>query len=155
MRPKLAGLVLGLSLLALPPASLAGHESSAPGAKARGDRGGLVAKDSAKKRPAAAVARVTLADFGKVSYAITSSQNNLPVDWGITVRCVKGSLIDYFPGPGDFRTSTKKTAFDGSFPVPLADPDSCTFAVAAQIARNDLGKRINVRIYNRRSVSGG
>lgn len=149
MKTRAAGMVMGLCLLALPAASFGGGDQGAPGAPARGgDRGQLVAKDSAKKRPAASTARITMTDFGKVSYAITSNPDHLPIDWAYTVRCVKGSLIDYFPGPGDLRTTTKKTTIDGTFPTPLADPDYCTFAVSGQIA-SESGKRVYTKIYNK------
>ncbi len=43
----------------------------------------------------------------------------------------------------------KKTTISGTFNVPLADPDECTFAVAGQIAKNNLGKSVQVKIYNK------
>ena len=124
-------------------------DSSTPSGQTYAGKGKLVAKDTAKRRPAAAVARVSLTDFGKVSFKIASKPGHLPVDWGFTVRCTKGALIDYFPGPGDHRTKTSKTAIKGNFPIPLADPDECTFAAAGQIARNKLGKTVAVKIYNK------
>ena len=80
---------------------------------------------------------------------LSTGPPHLPVDWAVTVRCTKGSLIDYYPGPGDVRTTTKQTTIKGSYPIPLADPDECTFAAAGQIARNDLGKSVSVKIYNK------
>src|SRR4051794_16919547 len=129
MKRKMIVAAVTMGALALPAASL--------GDAHRG-YGQLVAKDSAKDNPAAAVARVTLSDFGKVSYRVSGRPSDVKVDWGITVRCVKGSLIDYFPGPGDFKTGTKKAGFGGTYPTNvLADPDYCTFAVAAQTFENE------------------
>lgn len=146
MRRRVIGAVVGLGLLALPATSLGGGQTTDSVAQATRAAGELVAKDSAKRRPAASTAWVTLTDFGKVSYAITSNPEHLPIDWAYTVRCVKGSLIDYFPGPGDLHTTTKQTSIRGTFPIPLADPDSCTFAVSGQIA-SDRGKRVFTKIY--------
>lgn len=147
MKRSVVATMVGIGLLALPASSLGGPERGAPDAH-RGSRGHIVARDSAKKRPAAAVARVTMSDFGKVSFRITSNPKRLRIDWAYTVRCVKGSLIDYFPGPGDLRTTTKRTVISGHFPIPLADPDFCTFAVAGQIAK-DGGHRVTTKIYNK------
>lgn len=149
MKRRIAAMIVGMGALALPATSLGGAEGGAgEGAHARGGYGQVVAKDSAKRRPAAAVARVTMSDFGKLSYKITSNPKHLPIDWAYTVRCVKGSLIDYFPGPGDLHTTTKKTVIHGTFPLALADPDYCTFAVAGQIA-TDGGHRVTTKIYNK------
>lgn len=150
MKRKAIAVAIGLAALVLP-ASLLGEGVAAKPAE-RATLGAVVARDSARDNPAAAVARVTLtrAEFGKVSYRITSVPNRTKVDWGITSRCVKGSLIDYFPGPGDFRTDTKPGGFGGTFPVPLADPDFCTFAVAALTYKYEAGKRVTVKIYNKR-----
>ena len=151
MKKKAAGILAGLTLLAIPASSLGG-DAQPSAATYAGGKGQLVAKDRAKRRPAAAVARVTLKgnEIGRVSYSISSRPDHLPVDWGFTTRCVKGALIDYFPGPGDFKTKTEKTAIRGTYRIPLADPDYCTFAVAGQIARNNLGRRVIVKIYNKR-----
>lgn len=152
MKRKAAGVIIGLGLLALPATSLGGSGSTEPAApERRAKLGAVIAKDSAKKRPAYAVARVTLPRerIGRVSYRVTTTPKKLPVEWGITTRCMKGSLIDYFPGPGDFKTTQKPSGFKGYYPVPLADPDTCTFAVAATIHKNKLGKRVQVKIFNR------
>jgi hypothetical protein len=141
--------IVAAGALALPAASLGGAEREAGDAHARGGYGQLVAKDSAKDNPAAAAARATLTDFGTVSYRITANPSDTKVSWGITSRCVKGSLIDYWPGPGDFKTTTKKAGFSGPIPIALADPDYCTFAVAAQTYKNDAGKRVTVKLFNK------
>jgi hypothetical protein len=148
MSRKLTGVLAALAVMAAPTAIALGGGNPPDRAVSKG-KGSLVAKDSAKKRPAAAVARVTLKDFGKVSYAISSKPGHLPIDWAVTVRCVKGSLIDYYPGPGDVHTTTKNATIKGTYPIPLKDPDSCTFAVAGQIHKNDLGKRVITKIYNK------
>jgi len=150
LKKKAAGILAGLTLLAIPASSLGG-DAQPSAATYAGGKGQLVAKDRAKRRPAAAVARVTLKgnEIGRVSYSISSRPDHLPVDWGFTTRCVKGALIDYFPGPGEFKTTTKNTAIKGTYRIPLADPDYCTFAVAGQIARNNLGKRVIVKIFNK------
>jgi hypothetical protein len=109
-------------------------------------RSSVVAKDHAKDNPAAAVARVTLSNFGKVSYRITANPKDVKVDWGVTSRCMKGPLIDYWPAPGKFKTMTKKAGFGGTYPVPLADPDFCTFSVAANTDTVGLGKGVTVKI---------
>lgn len=152
MKRRTVGLICGVGLLALPATTLGGEERSSGDTQERGGKQGqLIARDSAKKRPAYAVARVTLAgdQIGKVSFRVATSPKRTPVDWGFTTRCVKGSLIDYFPGPGDFKTTTKPSGFGGTFPVPLADPDFCTFAVGATIFKNDTGKRVSVKIFNK------
>ena len=137
---------MALAMLVLPAIAIGDR------APQRAKLGSLVAKDSAKDNPAAAVAQVTLerGEIGKLSYKITTVPKKTKVDWGITARCVKGSLIDYFPGPGDFRTQTKPGGFDGTIPRPLKDPDFCTFAVAGQTFKNDAGKRVTVSIYNKK-----
>jgi hypothetical protein len=151
MIKKLAGTVAVIAVVAVPTSLALGDGGSGGGdAQARaGGRGHLVAKDTAKRRPAAAVARVTLKKFGKVSYVISSKPGHLPVDWAFTTRCTKGFLIDYYPGPGDVHTTTKKTTIAGTFKIPLSDPDECTFAAAGQIAKNKLGKTVSVKIYNK------
>lgn len=150
MKKRVAGAIIGLGLLALPATSFGDKDSSS--APKRGGKGGVVAKDSAKDNPAAAVAQVTLNgdQIGKVSYRITANPSRTKVDWGITTRCVKGFLIDYFPGPGQFKTRTKPAGFGGKFSLPLADPDFCTFAVAGQTFKNDAGKRVTVKIFNKK-----
>lgn len=151
MFKKAAGTVAALVLMAGTGGIALGGQSDKAPVKARAGKGQLVAKDTAKRRPAAAVARVTLSDFGKVSYTISSSPEHLPIDWAYTVRCTKGALIDYFPGPGDVHTTTRKTTIEGTFKnIPLSDPDSCQFAVAGQIAANKLGHTVSVKIYNQK-----
>ena len=147
MKRNVVVVVLGLTLLAVPATTL-----GKPAPAERAQLGAVVARDSAKDNPAAAVAQVTLqkSEMGKLSYRISTVPNRTKVDWGITTRCVKGSLIDYFPGPGDFRTGTKPAGFGGTFPLPLRDPDFCTFAVAGQTFEHDAGKRVTVKIFNKR-----
>ncbi len=147
MKRRMVVVALGLTLLAVPATTL-----GKPGAAERAKYGAMVAMDSAKDNPAAAVAQVTLqrGEMGTLRYRITTVPNRTKVDWGITTRCVKGSLIDYFPGPGDFRTGTKPAGFGGKFPKPLADPDFCTFAVAGQTFEHEAGKRVTVKIFNKR-----
>ena len=151
MKRRVAGAIIGLGLLALPASSFGDRDGSQ--LAKRGGKGAVVAKDSAKDNPAAAVAQVTLNgdQIGKVSYRISANPKRTKVDWGITTRCVKGFLIDYFPGPGEFKTRTKPAGFGGKYRnVPLADPDFCTFAVAGQTFKNDAGKRVTVKILNKK-----
>lgn len=148
MKRKVAAILAGLALLAIPASSLGGDSSPARSSQTYAGKGRLVAKDSAKRRPAAAVARVTLKKFGRVSYSISSKPGHLPVDWAVTTRCVKGAEIGYFPGAGDVSTTTKKTTVTGTFKIPLRRPDRCTFAVAGQIAKNKLGKRVVSKIFS-------
>jgi hypothetical protein len=147
MKRTMVAAIAVAGALALPATSLGGRDDD--GVHERGKLGQRVAKDSAKDNPAAAVARVTLDGYSNVSYRITGSPKDIKVDWGVTSRCVKGSLIDYWPGPGDFKTGTKKAGFKGKIPVPLADPDYCTFAVAAQTFKHDAGKRVTVALYKK------
>jgi hypothetical protein len=150
MFKKVSGIVAALALMAVTASiALGGQSDRAPAQTYAGGKGGLVAKDTAKRRPAAAVARVTLSDFGTVSYSVSTTPEHLPVDWAWTVRCTKGALIDYAPGPGDVHTTTRKTPFGGTYDIPLADPDSCQFAIAGQIASNKLGHTVSVKIYNK------
>lgn len=146
MKRRLAGTTMVLAMLVLP-ATVLGVKTTE-----RAKLGSLVAKDSAKDNPAAAVAQITLdrEELGKVSYKITTVPKKTKVDWGVTSRCVKGSLIDYFPGPGDFKTGTKPGGFSGTISQYLADPDFCTFAVAGQTFKNDAGKRVTVSLYNKK-----
>lgn len=150
MKRKALTVAIGLAALALP-ATLLGEGVAAKPVK-RAKLGAVVAHDSARDNPAAAVARVTLqrGEIGKLSFRVSTVPKRTKVDWGITTRCVKGALIDYFPGPGDFKTDTKPGGFGGKFPLPLADPDYCTFAVAGQTFENEAGKRVTVKIYNKR-----
>ncbi len=148
MRTKL-GVMATVLVVALATVSLVGGAGAAPRSVTYAKPGKLIAKDRAKRRPATAVARKTLTDFQGVFYEITSSPGHLPIDWSFTTRCMKGSLIDYYPGPGDHRTKTKRTTIGGKFPVPLADPDFCTFTVAGQIHKNKLGKTVTVKIYKK------
>lgn len=153
MKRKLAGGTFAvIAALVISGASLDGSGSATEAGASqtfKGKRGKLVAKDSAKANPAAAVAQVDLKRFGKVSYAITTKPKRQPVQWGITVRCEKGFTIDYFPGPGEFKTTTKKTTIKGVYrTIPVKDPDVCRFAVAGQIAPGKRGK-VFTKIYNR------
>jgi hypothetical protein len=149
MIKKLAGTIAVVAVVAVPTSLALGDGGNGDVQSRAGGRGKLVAKDSAGRRPAAAVARVTLKKFGKVSYVISSKPGHLPVDWAYTTRCTKGFLIDYYPGPGDVHTTTKKTTISGTFKIPLADPDKCQFAAAGQIAKNKLGHSVSVKIYNK------
>ena len=155
MFKKVSGIVVALALMALT-ASIAfgGQSDKSPAQTYAAGKGHLVAKDTAKRRPAAAVARVTLpADKfgpGTVSYSVTSNPEHLPIDWAQTVRCVKGPLIDYEPGPGDVHTTRRKTPFGATYKIPLNDPDSCQFAVAGQIGANKLGHTVTVKILNKK-----
>ncbi len=150
MFKKAAGIVAALALMAVTASIALGGQSDGSSSQTYGGKGHLVAKDTAKRRPAAAVARVTLNDFRTVRYAVSSKPEHLPVDWAFTTRCTNGALIDYYPGPGDVHTTTRKTPFSGTYKIPLADPDSCQFAVAGQIARNKLGHSVAVKIYNKK-----
>jgi hypothetical protein len=146
MKRRLAIVAAGVIALAVPAVSLATRGDDAGRAQGAVARTTVVARDHAKDNPAAAVARVTLSNFRKVTYKITGNPRNVKVDWGITSRCVKGPLIDYWPPPGKFKTRTKKEGFGGTYPVPIADPDYCTFAVAANTDTVDLGKGVTVKI---------
>ncbi len=145
MNRRIAIAIVATAALAVPAVSLGLKNGDADGSKPRAS---VVAKDHAKDNPAAAVARATLSNFGKVTYRITASPKDVKVDWGVTSRCMKGPLIDYWPRPGKFRTTTKKAGFKGTYPVPLADPDFCTFAVAANTDTVGLGKGVTVKIIN-------
>lgn len=123
--------------------------SAAPGANERA-LGSLVDKDSAKQHPAAAVARAKLTEFGRVSWQITSKPSGLSVENAFAVRCQKGFLIDYFPGPGDLKTTKRKTPFSGSYTIPLADPDLCDFQVAGLIpGESDRRGTVTVKIFDK------
>ena len=146
MRKKLAITAAAVALLAVPAASMGGSEAP------RLDRakGQLVAKDSAKQHPAAAVARVKLQEFGTVSYAISTKPEHLPVEWAFMVRCQKGWLYDYYPGPGDVHTTTKKATIRGTYTIPLADPDVCDFQVAGQIGgEHEVRGKVIAKIYDK------
>jgi len=137
-----------LALLAVPASSLGGGEDAS--GNARRGLGQVVASDSAKQHPEAAVARAELSDFGKVSWQITSRPSGLSVENAFIVRCEKGFLFDYFPGPGDLKTTKRKTPFSGSYPIPLADPDSCDFQVAGLIpGEGEKRGKVITRIYNK------
>ncbi|MDQ3102661.1 MAG: hypothetical protein M3Q53_02315 [Actinomycetota bacterium] len=137
-----------LALLAVPASSLGGGEDAS--GNARRGLGQVVATDSAKQHPEAAVARAELSDFGKVSWQITSRPSGLSVENAFIVRCEKGFLFDYFPGPGDLKTTKRKTPFSGSYPIPLADPDSCDFQVAGLIpGEGEKRGKVITRIYNK------
>lgn len=148
MRKKLAGTLAILALLVVPASSLGGGEDAPD--NARRSLGQLVASDSAKQHPEAAVARAELSDFGKVSWQITSKPSGLSVENAFIVRCEKGFLFDYFPGPGDLKTTKRTTPFSGSYPIPLADPDSCDFQVAGLIpGEGEKRGKVIARIYNK------
>jgi len=137
-----------LALLAVPASSLGGGEDAS--GNARRGLGQVVATDFAKQHPEAAVARAELSDFGKVSWQITSRPSGLSVENAFIVRCEKGFLFDYFPGPGDLKTTKRKTPFSGSYPIPLADPDSCDFQVAGLIpGEGEKRGKVITRIYNK------
>jgi hypothetical protein len=62
---------------------------------------------------------------------------------------VKGWLFDYYPGPGDVKTTKRRTPFNGTYPIPLADPDSCNFQVAGLIpGESEKRGRVLVKIYD-------
>jgi len=148
MQMKIPGTIAVLVLLALPAVSLGG--GTPPGPTAERGLGKLVAKDSAKQHPEAAVARIELSDFRKVSWQITTKPPGLAVEHAFIVRCVKGWLFDYYPGPGDVKTTKKKTPFSGGFKIPLADPDSCNFQVAGLIpGESEKRGRVITRIYKK------
>ena len=146
MRIRILGAIAVVTVLALPAVSLGGD---AP-ALERG-KGQLVAKDSAKQHPEAAAARAELSDFGKVTWAVTTKPAGLTVEYAYIVRCEKGWLFDYYPGPGDVKTTKKRTPFSGGYKLPLADPDSCNFQVAGLIpGESDKRGRVIVKIYDRK-----
>lgn len=149
MRLKVGAIAIALVAAMLVAVSVVGGAGASPKAVTYAKPGNRIAKDRAKRRPATAVARKTLTDFRQVYYEITSSPGHLPIDWSFTTRCMRGPLIDYFPGPGDHHTKRKSTTISGKFPVPLNHPDFCTFAVAGQIAKNKLGKTVTVKIYKK------
>ena len=149
MKRKIAIAIVAGVALATPTVSIGLKDRAGDSAAARAKLGKVVASDRAKDNPAAAVARVTLSDFGQVSYRITARPKGVKVDWGITSRCMKGPLIDYWPLPGKFKTKTRKAGFTGRYPVPLADPDFCTFAVASNTDTVGLGKSVKVQIFNK------
>jgi hypothetical protein len=150
MHLKLPGTIAALVLLALPAVSLGGGVPQERGPAAERGLGKLVAKDSAKQHPEAAVARVELADFGKVSWQITSKPPGISVEHAFIVRCEKGWLFDYYPGPGDVHTTKRKTPFSGGYTIPLADPDSCDFQVAGLIpGEGEKRGRVITRIYDK------
>jgi hypothetical protein len=149
MIKKLAITVAVLGILAVPATSMGGGAESPAPAKDRG-YGKLVAKDSAKQHPEAAVARVKLKEFGKVSYVISTKPDHLPVEWAFMARCQKGWLFDYYPGPGDVHTTTKQATITGTFKIPLSDPDVCDFQVAGQIGgEHEVHGRVFTKIYDK------
>lgn len=134
-------------LLAVPASSLGINDPGS--AQERAGLGRVVASDSAKQHPEGAAARAKLTDFGKVSWQVTSRPKGLSTEFAYIVRCQKGFLFDYFPGPGDVRTTKKKTPFSGTYNIPLADPDMCDFQVAGQIpGESERRGRVTVRIYD-------
>lgn len=155
MRSNPAAILALVALLVTGAAVLggAGESTSAEAAASSAERRGpgrLVAKDSAKQHPEAAVARAELSEFGKVSWQITSKPSGLPVENAFIVRCEKGFLFDYFPGPGDLKTKKRRAPFSGTYRIPLADPDSCDFQVAGLIpGESDKRGRVIVKIFDR------
>lgn len=151
MKSRLIASAATLALLAVPASSLGGDVGPAPLTDSV-DRGlgGIVAKDTAKQHPESAAARTKLTDFGKVSWQVTSKPNGLSIEYAYIVRCSKGFLFDYFPGPGDVKTRKRTTPFSGNYRIPLADPDLCDFQVAGQIpGESEKRGRVTVRIYNK------
>lgn len=150
MKGHLVRTTVGVALVALSAAALGGTASGEPAQRA--NLGAVIAHDSARDNPAAAVAQVTLpgGEIGRISYRITTVPNRTKVDWGITARCMRGPTIKYFPLPGKFTTKTEPGGFGGRIPVPLKHPDFCTFAVAGQTFEHDAGKRVTVKLYNKR-----
>jgi len=149
MLKKLPAALAVTIALAVPAVSLGGPDAAQREA-ARGGLGKLVAKDSAKQHPEAAVARIELSDFQKVSWAIATKPSGLPVEWAYVVRCEKGWLFDYYPGPGDVKTTKRKAPFSGGFKIPLSDPDSCNFQVAGLIpGESEKRGRVITRIYRK------
>ena len=149
MRTKLPATIAALTVLALPAVSLGGSppDDRSP---ARSQLGDLVAKDSAKQHPEAAVARANLSDFGQVNWAITTKPSGLPVEYAFIVRCQKGWLFDYYPGPGDVKTTKKLAPFKGGYEIPLADPESCNFQVAGLIpGESEERGKVFTKIYNK------
>ena len=150
MLKKIPAAIAVAIALAIPAVSLGGPDPDQREA-VRGKLGKLVAKDSAKQHPEAAVARAELSDFRKVTWAIATKPAGLPVEWAFVVRCEKGWLFDYYPGPGDVKTTKKKAPFKGTYPIPLSDPDSCNFQVAGLIpGESEKRGRVITRIYNKR-----
>lgn len=149
MLKKIPAAVAVLTALALPAVSLGGSPPDEREA-ARGKLGNLVAKDSAKQHPEAAVARANLSDFGTVRWKIATKPPGLPVEYAFIVRCQKGWLFDYYPGPGDVKTTKKTAPFTGGYEIPLADPDSCNFQVAGLIpGESEKRGRVSTKIYNK------
>ena len=110
----------------------------------------MVASDSAKQHPEGAAARAKLSDFGKVSWQITTKPSGISTEYAFIVRCEKGFLFDYYPGPGDVKTTKKKTPFSGTYDIPLADPEMCDFQVAGQIpGEGEKRGRVTVRIFDK------
>lgn len=146
---RLPATIAALALLAVPASSLGGGgDGPSPNLDRRG-LGKLVAKDSAKQHPASAAARVNLTDFGKVSWQVTSRPSGMVVEYAFIVRCEKGFLFDYFPGPGDLKTTKRTTPFSATYPIPLSDPDLCDFQVAGQIpGESDKRGRVVTKIYD-------
>lgn len=156
MKTKVAAILAPVAVLAVivtvvnGGGETASADSADRGGNERASLGQVVATDSAKQHPAAAVARVELSNFGKVSWQITSKPSGLPVENAFIVRCEKGFLFDYFPGPGDLETTKRKTPFSGSYPIPLADPDSCDFQVAGLIpGESEKRGKVITRIYSK------
>jgi hypothetical protein len=149
MGKKISAALAVLTALMLPAVSLGGTGSEGR-EETRGKLGQLVAKDKAKQHPEAAVARAELSDFGKVTWSIATQPAGLPVEYAWIVRCEKGWLFDYYPGPGDVKTTKKKAPFKGTYNIPLADPDSCNFQVAGLIpGESEKRGRVFTKIYNK------
>lgn len=154
MKTKLASILTLAAAAALAVTAVAGGDeptSTDPSSERRA-LGKVVASDTAKQHPEAAVARAKIpgSEIGKVSWQITTKPSGLVVENAFIVRCQKGFLFDYFPGPGDLRTTKEKTPISGDYPIPLADPDLCDFQVAGLIpGESEKRGRVITRIYNK------
>ena len=139
-----------LGLLAVPATSLGGSEAADRAAAERRGLGQVVASDSARQHPEAAVARAKLSNFGRVAWQVSTKPPGLSTEHAFIVRCQKGFLFDYYPGPGDVKTTKRKAPFSGTYNIPLADPDMCDFQVAGQIpGESEKRGRVIVRIFNK------
>ena len=147
MKRRLLISIAVFGLLALPASSLGGGDDRS---LERSGLGRVVASDSAKQHPESAAARAKLSDFGKVSWQVTTKPSGMSTEYAFIVRCQKGFLFDYFPGPGDVKTTKKQTPFSGTFKIPLADPEMCDFQVAGQIpGEGEKRGRVTVRILDK------
>lgn len=153
MKTKLAAILALVASVALVVSVTASGEESASSDRESSERralGKVVASDTAKQHPEAAVARAKLTEFGKVSWQVTSKPSGLVVENAFIVRCQKGFLFDYFPGPGDLKTTKQKTPISGTYPIPLADPDLCDFQVAGLIpGESEKRGKVITRIFDK------